>query len=105
MDGAVAEEVRRGTLIAKTSFDSRASRVRFVVDQVEVMIFLQIHRFSLSVLFPTCSIVIIHSSITEAIHFFSTDIGFNQNTPLSLSLSPLPISISNTTNIIKSDIK
>ena len=84
MDGAVAEEVRRGPLIAKTSFDSRTTRVGFVVDQVEVKIFLQIHQFCLSVLFSTCSIIIIHSSITEAIHFFSTDIGFNQNTPLPL---------------------
>jgi hypothetical protein len=101
MDGAVAEKVRRGPPIAKTSFDSRTTRVGFMVDQVAVKVFLQIHRFSLSVVFPICSIIIIHSSMTEVIHSSQLISALNKTLPY-LSLPPppsLPISIFNSTKI------
>jgi hypothetical protein len=81
MDGPVAEEVRREPLIARTSFDSRTTRLAFVVNQVESKTFIQILRFSLSVFFPVFAEIVIHSSITEAINFSPLISALNKTIP------------------------
>ena len=84
----------------RTSFDSRTLRIVFVVNKVEVgQTFLQTYRFSLSVSLRSWSIIIIHSSITEAVQSSQIISALNK-TLLSLSLSlSLCISISSSKKI------
>jgi len=92
MDGEVAEEVRRVPLIAKTLSDSRTTLWDLWWTKWKLRFFSK-YIGSISIvplMFHNHNAFFYHRSYT----FFSVDIGFKQNTPLSLS-TPHPHSYFN----------